>query len=326
MASRRSRLRLMRVAVLGACTIAVAAWAGPSAAAPSRAAAKHVTVVLGVKGFEYYTALSCGAIAEGKKLGVNVSVTGPSSFAPPAQITVVNAVTAQHPDGAIVAPDDSKALLAPLKKLLSRGTKLVEVDTATIPPLGATQITSNNQLGGKQAADEMAKLLGGKGSVLVISTAPGVTTEDLRIAAFKAELKKHPGVKIVSTQYDGANLAKSTNIASSTLTANPNLGGIFTTNLLSSEGIIPAIQKSGKAGKVKVVAFDSNMKLLGDLQAGTIQSLVVQRPYDEGADAVQQLVNSLNGKTVAKPFQTGIVTVTKANLATTRKYIYQSSC
>lgn len=326
MTRRITRLGLIRATALTACSLGVAVYVGTAAATSRTAAAQNVTVVLGVKGFEYYTALSCGALAEGKKLGVHVNVTGPSSFAPPAQITVVNGVIAQHPDGAIVAPDDSKALLTPLRKMLSSGIKLVEVDTATVPALGATQITSNNQLGGKMAADEMAKLLSGNGSVLVLSTAPGVTTEDLRIAAFKQELKKHPGIKIISTQYDGADLAKSTNIASATLSAHPDLGGIFTTNLLSSEGIIPAIQKSGKAGKVKVVDFDSNAKLLSDLKAGTIQALISQRPYDEGADAVQQLVNSLNGKPVAKPFETGIVTVTKANLGSTRKYIYQSSC
>ena len=317
---------MVRRLCLVALVAVVVATAGVSLGSADPTAKKSVTVVLGVKGFEYYTALSCGALAEGKKLGVNVSIAGPNSFAPPAQISVVNAVTAKHPDGAVVAPDDSKALLAPLRQMLKAGIKLVEVDTATIPPLGVTQITSNNQLGGKIGADEMAKLLKGKGSVLILSTAPGVTTEDLRIAAFKAELKKHPGIHIISTQYDGADLAKSTNIASSVLTAHPDLGGIFTTNLLSSEGIIPAIKSSGKAGKVKVVDFDSNAKLLSDLKAGTIQSLISQRPYDEGAAAVKAVVAALNGKAVPKPFQTGIIAVTKQNLSKTKKYIYQSHC
>jgi ribose transport system substrate-binding protein len=97
-------------ALLSACGSngSTGAGTGSTSTVPTSAAGKDVTVVLGVKGFAYFTSLGCGAQAEGNKLGLNVSVQGANQFAAPAQIPVVNAVTAQKPAGAIVAATDAK--------------------------------------------------------------------------------------------------------------------------------------------------------------------------------------------------------------------------
>ena len=297
-----------------------------SSAASASAAGKSVTVVVGVKGFQYYTALGCGALAEGKQLGLHVTVQGPNQFAAPAQIPVVNAVTAQHPNAAIVAPDDTKALIAPLTQMKSAGIKLVEVDTATTPPLGVTQITSNNAAAGTLGATTLAKIMGDKGSVLIVSTAPGVSTEDLRIKAFMSAISKYPGIHVISTQYDGANPEKSVSVVSGVLSAHPTLGGIFTTNLLSTEGVETALKQAHKAGVVKFVGSDGAAEQLADLKANVMQGIILQKPFVEGQLAVQQAYNALAGKSVAGPQQVGVVALTKSNLGTNSKFIYQSHC
>ncbi len=292
----------------------------------SSASGKNITVIVGVKGFQYYTSLGCGALAEGKKVGVNVSVQGANMFASSAQIPIVNAVIAQHPDAAVVAPTDTKALVAPLQQMSSAGIKLVEVDTATIPPLGVTQITSDNAQAGTLGATTLASIMHGKGSVLIVSTAPGVSTEDLRIKAFNAAIAKFPGIHVISTQYDGANPEKSASVVSGVLSAHPDLGGIFTTNLLSTEGTETALKQTHKSGAVKFVGSDGAAAQLADLNANVMQGIILQMPFVEGSLAVDQAVNALTGKPVAAPKQVGVVALTKANESTNSKFIYQSAC
>ncbi len=327
--------RLLYIAIT--CIVAVAglygcgSGGGKTASSSSLAAATHgggrtVTVVLGVKGFAYFTSLGCGAQAEGRRLGLNVSVQGANQFAPPAQIPIVNAVTAQKPAGAIVAATDAKALVAPLRAMQSAGIKLVEVDTATSPPLGITQITSNNAAAGTLGADTLARVMNGRGTVLILSTAPGVSTEDARIAAFRQALKRYPAMTVLATDYDGANPEKAVSVVSGVLAAHPDLGGIFTTNLLSTMGTETALKQTHKAGATKFVGSDGAAAQLSDLNAGVMQGIILQKPAQEGALAVDQIDRALTGKPISPPQEVGVVSLTRANLAQNQRFIYQNQC
>lgn len=323
----RMKHALATAAVLAAGGAAMAATTS-SAQAPvaQSAAAKNITVVLGVTGFQYYVALGCGAQAEGKTLGANVKVEGPSAFSATAQIPVVNSVTASHPDAAIVAPDDVKALISPLHQMIAGGIKLVEVDTATTPALGVTQVTSNNAQAGALGATTLAKIMHDKGTILIVSTAAGVSTEDLRIKKFLAVLKRYPKMHVISTQYDNANPEMSVSEVSGVISAHPTLGAIYTTNLLSTEGVETALKQTHDAGKIKFVGSDGAAAQLADLKANVMQGIILQMPFKEGQLAVQAAYDSLTGKTVPPPTQVGVVALTKSNLATNSKFIYQSHC
>lgn len=286
-----------------------------------------VAVILGVKGFAYYTSLGCGAEAEGKNLGLDVSVQGANEFSPTAQIPIVNSVTAQQPDAAIVAPTDQKALVTPLRQMEGAGVKLIEVDTATEPPLGETQITSDNAEAGELGAETLAEAMGEKGEVLIVSTAPGVSTEDARIEAFKATMEeKYPEISIMSPQYDGANPEKSTSVTSGVLSAHPELGGIFTTNLLSTQGVETALKQAHKAGQTKFVGSDGAEQQLNDLKADVMQGIILQKPFEEGQIAVREAQKALNGETVEPPQETGVVALTKENLSENEEFVYQEAC
>jgi ribose transport system substrate-binding protein len=323
---KRMRSAIALAVVAGGMAAIVSTTASAAHEVAHTASSKSITVVLGVTGFQYYTALGCGAQAEGKKLGVSVKVDGPSSFAATAQIPVVNSVTASHPGAAIVAPDDVTALLSPLRQMQSAGVKLVEVDTATVPALGVTQITSDNAQAGSLGATTIASLMHDKGTILVVSTAPGVSTEDLRIKEFKKVLAKYPNLHIISTQYDDANPETSVSDVSGVLSAHPTLGGIFTTNLLSTEGVETALKQTHTAGKIQFVGSDGAAEQLADLKANVMQGIVLQMPFKEGELSVQAAYDALSGKKVPAPRQVGVVALTKRNLRTNAKFIYQSHC
>ena len=142
---------------------------------------KELTLVAGVKGDEFYITMNCGAQAEARKLGVSLNFQGPDEFAPDQQTPIVNAVAAKKPDAVLVAPTDTKAMFAPIKQLADAGSKVVLVDTTLEQPdLAVSQIASDNEGGGKVAAQTLAKLIGGKGKVFVVNVKPGISTTDAR--------------------------------------------------------------------------------------------------------------------------------------------------
>ena len=66
---------------------------------------------------------------------------------------------------------------------------------------------------------------------------------------------------------------------------------------------------------MKIIGFDAGTQSAADLEKGDVQGLVLQNPMRIGGDAVKALVAHLQGKPVEKRIDTGVVVVTKENIA-----------
>jgi ribose transport system substrate-binding protein len=301
-----------------------------SGSAAAAGAGKNVELVVGTKSDDFYITMECGAQAEAKALGVNLTVNGPADFSAPEQAPILNAVAASKPDALIVAPTDTKALNPELQRISAEGTKIVFVDTTTTnPSIAVSHITSDNTGGGKLAADSLAAQIGGKGTVAVINVNPGISTTDARIAGFNAEMKaKFPNITVLATQYDNDSSATAASQVEADITAHPNLSGVFATNVLSAQGAATGIQHAGASGKVKVATFDAEPQQITALKSNTIQLAIAQSPYLEGQDGVEQAVNALSGKPVSANIGTPLVAITQHNVnsASVQKNIYVASC
>ena len=287
---------------------------------------KKMTLVAGVKGDEFYITMNCGAQAEAKKQGVSLDFQGPDQFDPTLQTPIVNAVAAKKPDALLVAPTDSKAMYSPIKQVSDAGSKVVLVDTTLDQAdFAVSQIASDNEGGGRAAAKALAEQIGGKGKVFVVNVKPGISTTDLRAKGFEEEAKKL-GLTYVGVDYSNDQPDKAAAIVKAQLAKNPDLKGIFATNLFSAEGAASGLREAGKQDTVKIVSFDAGPKQVKDLKDGLLQALVAQKPADIGAQGVQQAVAALDGKPTKKVIQTGSVILTKDNLAENQDAIYKSSC
>jgi ribose transport system substrate-binding protein len=171
----------------------------------------------------------------------------------------------------------------------------------------------------------MAKLIGKKGSVVVMNEQPGVSTTMQRIQGFLQEIKKYPGIKALPTQYTGDNPSKAAQAITALYSAHQDLSGVFATNVLVAEGVDTGLKSTGAASKVKIIGYDADPQQVSDLKGGVVQALIAQEPFQEGVDGVQQAVNALTGKPT-KSVLTGLAVLTKANLGTMSKFIYKSSC
>ena len=323
---------------LAACSSGSSSSTTSSSSAPSTAASiaaaagksYNVELVVGTKSDDFYVTMECGAMAEAKTLGVNLTVTGPADFSAPEQAPILNAVAASKPDALIVAPTDTKALNPELTRIANEGVKVVFVDTTTTAPsVAVSHITSDNTGGGKLAADSLAAQIGGKGTVAVINVNPGISTTDARIAGFTAEMKaKYPNITVLGTQYDNDSSATAASQVEADITAHPTLSGVFATNVLSAQGAATGIQPAGAAGQVKVATFDAAPQQITALKSNTIQLAIAQSPYLEGQDGVEQAVNALSGKPVSANIGTPLVAITQQNVnsASVQKNIYVASC
>jgi ribose transport system substrate-binding protein len=285
-----------------------------------------MTLIAGVRGDEFYITMNCGAQEEAKKQGVELDFQGPDQFEASLQTPIVNAVTQKKPDAILIAPTDTKALYVPIKQAADAGIKIVLVDTTLEQAdLAVSQIASDNIGGGREAAKALAELIGGEGKVFVNNVNPGISTTDLRTQGFEEQAAKL-GLDYLGVQYNDDDPAKAAAITKAQLAKDPDLKGIFATNLFSAEGSASGLREADKLGDVKIVGFDAGPKQIEDLNGGLVQALVAQSPAEIGKLGVQQAVAALDGKPTKKKIGTGFVTLTKDNLKENPDIPYKSSC
>ena len=289
-----------------------------------------LTLIQGVKGDQFYVTMQCGAQEAAAAAGATLDVTAPDEFDASLQTPVVNAVVAKKPDAILVAPTDTQAMIPPLTQAKAAGIKLVFVDTTTEngAELAESEIASDNEEGGREAARSLAELTGGKGSVAVINVKPGISTTDARAKGFEDEIKKTPGLKYVGVEYSNDKPEVAAAKTTALLAAHPDLVGIFGTNLFSAEGAATGLRSAGATEKVKIVGFDAGPKQVEDLEQGTVQALIAQKPADIGKAGVEQAIAALKGEPVQKKIGTGFVVVTKENMNNpdVEPFLYKSSC
>jgi ribose transport system substrate-binding protein len=275
--------------------------------------------------------MECGAEQEAKKLGVSLKVTGPATFDVPQQKPLIDSAAVTRPDALLVAPTDTSALDSDLLKVQKAGTKVIFVDTSSSDQsIGLSRISSDNFAGGKLAADTLGTLIGGTGTVAVISVKKGTSTTDARVQGFEQEMKaKFPNVKMLPEQNDDADsVTTASSFIENDITANPDMSGAFAANVITAQGAAAGIAHAHKTGKVKLATFDADPQQMSMMHSGTIQLAIAQEPALEGADAVRQGLNAIEGKTVTKDIATPLKAITSQNMNSTsvQPYIYKSSC
>jgi len=291
---------------------------------------KTVELITGVKDDPFYITMTCGAQAEAQKLGVKFKSDGSAQWDVSAQRPIIDSVAATKPAGLLISPVDTDALTPDLKQMQDGGTKVVLVDTTvTDNSIGISRISSDNLAGGKTAADALAKEMGDKGSAIVISVKPGISTTDARIKGFQDQIKAaHPGITLLPVQYDNDDPAKAAQIVQATIAAHPDLGGVFADNVKTAEGVAAGVNQAGKKGAIKISAFDAGPQQVQDLQNGTVQVLIAQDPASIGVQGVDQAVAGIQGKSVQASIGTTLVAITAENMKdpSVSKYFYKGSC
>jgi ribose transport system substrate-binding protein len=321
----RETSRTLTAGRRAALLLAGAAFAaGLPLAHPVRAqAATTIPVIVKDTTAEYWQIVQAGARKAGKDLGINVPLLGAQSEADiPGQISSLENAVSEHPAAIVISPTQFAALGPPITDA-AKSVKIIGIDSAADTDAFTSFLTTDNVEGGRKAADALGDAIKAKngaasGDVAVIVSLPGVGSLDQRTKGFKEELAaKYPNLKIVAVRVADGQVTTGLNIANDLLTANPNLAGIFASNLTMSEGAGQAIAEI-KPPKLSMVAFDSEQKLVGFLRDGTIAAMIVQDPYRMGYDGVKTALAASKGQPVPKNVDTGVNIITKANLSSPR--------
>jgi ribose transport system substrate-binding protein len=234
------------------------------------------------------------------------------------QIQVVENFMTRHVSGMVLAPLDYQALVKPVHNAILAKVPVVIMDSDLKSDEYVSFVATDNYKGGQLAGEQMGKLLGGKGNVILLRYAVGSASTEARESGFLDALhKSYPGIKIISSdQHAGATRELAYQTSQNLLNRfGREVNGIFCPCEPPTIAMTKALRDLGKAGgKVKMIGFDAGSQSVLDLKNGDVQALVVQNPMLMGYLGVMTLVKHLHGEKVEKRIDTGVALVTPDNM------------
>jgi ribose transport system substrate-binding protein len=312
----------IRRTLIGVLGIAVAALT----AAPLLAADQKPKIPIIVKDTtsNFWQIVLAGARKAGQDLNVDVPELGAQSESDiNGQISILENAVSEKPAAIVISPTQFKALGQPIDEAAKK-TIVVGIDSAADSKAFTSFLQTDNVQGGRAGADALAAAITAQygkpeGDVALITSIPGVGSLDQRAKGFKEEIaSKYPGLKLVADKVADGMATTALNIMTDLITANPNLRGVFASNLIMAQGAGQAIAENHVADKIKLICFDSDDKLVKLLKDGNIAALIVQDPYRMGYEGVKTALEASKGEKVPATVDTGVNTITKENMDSAR--------
>lgn len=256
-----------------------------------------VGVSLLTKQHVFYRDLEKGMREEAAKRGLDLHIES-AEFDNAQQTTQVENFITEGVDAIIVCPADSEGIVQAIKSANEKG---VPVFTADITAKGGDvvcHVASNNVQGGRLAGEYLAKLLNGKGNIVIIDH-PVVTSVQERVKGFLEAIKKYPGIKLVARQSGEGQKDKAMAVMENLLQAYPNINGVFGINDDSALGALAAIRgsKVPNKDKIVIVGYDATPEACKAILNDTnLKADVIQYPKKIGQKVVEVVANYLEAK------------------------------
>jgi ribose transport system substrate-binding protein len=257
------------------------------------------------------------------------------------QIGIIDRSIGRKVSGLVLAPQDSKQMVPPVRRAREAGIPTVVIDSnldadelKNDPSLTVKYVATDNHHGGELAAERLLKVLADAGKdaprLVLFRYAPGSESTEQREQGFLDVVNKviaerkmdgKPAPEIISDNvYAGPTVETAANAATTMLQRLEAKGidGIFAVNESSATGLLNAMRSASLTKKVRVVAFDISAPLRRAIEEGEADGTIVQDPYRMGYLGVWYLVQQREGYNVQpdgkKDVSTGEYLVTKDNI------------
>jgi ribose transport system substrate-binding protein len=265
----------------------------------SKVSSLTIGVTLLTRTHPFYQDLEAGLQEAADALGFNLLVTA-GEFDVARQKDQINDFIVRKVNAIIVAPCDSRSIGTAIKSANSAGIPVFTADIACLAEgvKIVSHIASDNVAGGALAATAIIDAIGESGTVAIIDH-PEVESVIQRVRGFEEELANHPGIRIAAKLSGHGVKDQAFRTAEDILQSNPDLDAIFGINDDSALGALAAVEKAGKANRVRIVGFDAVPEAREAIAAGRLYADVIQQPSVIGAKTIEAIRSYFAGGVVA---------------------------
>lgn len=259
---------------------------------------KRIGVTLLTREHEFYRELEAGLQDAGSQHGYQLIITSGDFDLAKQQSQIENFIV-QGVDAIIVCPADSKGIAPAIERANQANIPVFTADIATVGGSVVSHVASDNLAGGRLAAEYIARVLNGEGSIGIIGQ-PEVQSGLDRETGFKEEIRKYSNIRIASVLNGGGVRDRALKAADDMLQSDPELKAVFAINDDSALGALSAAEARGRNDLV-IVGYDATPEAVKAIQRGSaLRADVAQQPRDLGAKTMQVISTYFSGGQVPK--------------------------
>ncbi|HTJ29865.1 MAG TPA: substrate-binding domain-containing protein [Acidobacteriaceae bacterium] len=208
------------------------------------------------------------------------------------QIALVQRVSAQHYDGILLSPDQSRALITPVRRAMQRGIPVVVIGSPL--PMEANSelsyVLNDEEAGARMAAERVEAMLHCEGTIAILGINRDIAGIVMRAQAVERFLATScPSLRLVKR--DGSfNTPHEQQVAEETLRVNPDIKAVIALTGTSTSGALSAVKNLPSANLVRVVGFDPDTM---GFDNPNLDSLVIEDTRAMGAEGVRRILGRI---------------------------------
>ncbi|OAM76579.1 LacI family DNA-binding transcriptional regulator [Devosia elaeis] len=221
----------------------------------------------------------------------------------------LDALDARACDCAVIVAGESPDVIAAVDAAHRRGIAVMTLVSDLPGSARRNFIGIDNVAAGRTAASLMGRFLPGGGKVALIAGSLHLRDHAERRDGFEAALKaEFPALTIIGPLEGHDERSETASIVETLLADHPDLAGLYNLGAGNS-GLVAALDASGRAGKIRVIAHELTMPTRAGLIGGAIDVVLDQNPDGEIREAIsaaRALALGTSGSAATDPIEIGI--------------------
>lgn len=263
----------------------------------------------------YWQDIKKGAEEAAKDKNIIVEFQGPDYASVEESIRLIKMAYAANVSGIITYVQDSNSYSAIINKIIDDNIPLITIDSDAEESKRLAYIGTDNVKAGEVGAKEMIKQLGDTGDIGIILGGAEVKNQIERVKGFTSYIEENSNLKITNTESSDSYLLQAELATKKILTDNVNIKALFCTSAQDGIGAAKAVKSMNLVGKVKIVCFDALPETLDLIEEGVISATIAQNPYVMGKEAVNTIVNIIEGNEVKELQLIDVLVINEKNIA-----------
>ena len=268
--------------------------------------AQNVGVTMMAFDDQFLTNLRGAIEAKAKEAGVNVQFEDAQGDIGK-QLSQIQNFIAKKVDAIVVNPVDSSATAQMTKLVKAAGIPLVYVNIPPIEELKPGEpvvyVGSDEKISGNLEGEGIAKLLNGKGNVVILMGAPASQASVMRTEGAEKVFAQHPGIKVVGKQSANWQRNEAIDLMNNWLVAGTEIDAVCANNDEMAIGAIIALQQAGKDPKKIVIGgVDATRDALAEMEKGNLAVTVFQDAKGQGKAVVESIQKLLKKEKFESPY------------------------
>jgi ribose transport system substrate-binding protein len=236
----------------------------------------------------YWQTAAAGMLRAANEMHVKAEMVGPDGYDAKAEQAEFRRVVQQKPSGILVSPADPNLMVADIDAAVDAGIPVITIDSDAPLSKRLTFIGTNNYEAGQMGGRVAAKLLNGKGNVVVL-TMPGQANLDERLHGYESVFQEYPGIKIVDVVNIQGKPQVAFDTAAALLDKDPKKVDAFVCLEAIAGNEVAEVVNRAKLNDKVIVAMDTDQGTLEWVKKGVIAATVAQKPYTMAFTGVKML-------------------------------------